>query len=232
MAACKASATSYPPRVVGPTGCRRLTALDDRSNFTAMTRNQTRERIIRAGGAIIAEQGFGPTGINAVLRAAGVPKGSFYHYFASKDDFGLAVIDSFARDYAEKLERSLGDTRRSPLERLHAYFRTGIDDMQACACGRGCLFGNLGQELAAQSELFRTRLDRVFADWEARLAACIAAAREAGEIRSDVDPAALAGFTLAGWEGAILRAKLIKSVTPMERFVQMLFREVLQVRAA
>lgn len=192
-----------------------------------MLSGDTRETIIRTGSEIIARHGFGTTGINAVLGAAGVPKGSFYHYFKSKNDFGLAVIDAFAKHYEERLAATLGDHSRSPLQRLRAYFESGVRDMESSQCACGCLIGNLGQELAATNEIFRARLDEVFAGWEKRFAECISAAREAGEIDAGIDPDEVAGFILAGWEGAILRAKVIKSVAPMARFERVLFGQML-----
>lgn len=193
-----------------------------------MARTETRDTIIEAGREIISQHGFGTTGINAVLDAAGVPKGSFYYYFSSKNDFGLAVIDAFAREYSERLDRILGDESRTPLARLAAYFDAGIADMEACSCTAGCLAGNLGQELAATSEIFRARLDRVFGDWETRIADCLRTAAGAGELGQEVDPDETAGFILAGWEGAILRAKVLGSTAPMKRFSSILFEHVLQ----
>ena len=195
-----------------------------------MTRGETREIIIQAGREAISQHGFGTTGINAVLQAAGVPKGSFYYYFASKQDFGLAVIDAAARDYGDRLSTTLEDPGRSPLERLRAYFEGGIADMEASACSAGCLMGNLGQELAGRSEVFRSRLDQVFRDWEGRFAACLEEARARGEIPAGLDPEDIAGFILAGWEGAILRAKLLQSTRPMRRFVTLLFDRLLASR--
>lgn len=183
----------------------------------------TRDIIIRSGAELIAQKGFGATGINAVLSAIKVPKGSFYHYFKSKDDFGLAVIESYSRDYEIKLDAILGDTTRTPLERLRNYFQAGIADMTACGYARGCLIGNLGQELAAQSELFRARLDEVFTGWEKRFAGCIEEAQRRGELDHSIAPEELAGFLLSGWEGAILRAKVVKSVDPMRRFERVFF---------
>lgn len=188
-----------------------------------MEANTTRDIIIRTGADLIAQNGFRATGINAVLSATGVPKGSFYHYFKSKDDFGLAVIESYSRYYDRNLALILDDASRRPLERLRQYFESGTADMTACAYARGCLIGNLGQELAAQNEMFRARLDEVFAGWEARFAACIAQAQALGELDPAIAPQELAGFLLAGWEGAILRAKVVKSIEPMDRFQRVFF---------
>ncbi|AXS84059.1 TetR/AcrR family transcriptional regulator [Marinobacter sp. Arc7-DN-1] len=194
-----------------------------------MTTNDTRTHIIHTGADLIGEKGFGATGINAVLTAAGVPKGSFYHYFSSKHDFGLAVIDTFAEEYDAKLDRILNDTSRTCVDRLRAYFDTGFETMTSCEYTRGCLIGNLGQELAGQNEAFRQRLDTVFASWEKRFEQCLREAQRAGDISAGIDPADAASFLLSGWEGAILRSKVLKSTEPMERFVRVFFKQCLNI---
>lgn len=194
-----------------------------------MTSNDTRTHIIRTGADLIGHKGFGATGINAVLTAAGVPKGSFYHYFSSKHDFGLAVIDAFAEEYDAKLDRILNDASRSCVDRLRAYFDTGFETMTSCEYTRGCLIGNLGQELAGQNEAFRQRLDTVFSSWEKRFEQCLRDAQQAGDIGADIDPADAASFLLSGWEGAILRSKVLKSTEPMERFVRVFFKQCLNI---
>lgn len=193
-----------------------------------MTSNDTRTHIIQTGADLIGQKGFGATGINAVLTAAGVPKGSFYHYFSSKHDFGLAVIDTFAEEYDATLDRILNDTSRSCVDRLRTYFDTGFETMTSCDYTRGCLIGNLGQELAGQNEAFRQRLDTVFSSWEKRFELCLHDARQAGDIRADIDPTDAASFLLSGWEGAILRSKVLKSTEPMERFVRVFFKHCLK----
>jgi len=197
--------------------------LDDWSNIASMNRTRdTRDRLIRAGAEIIARQGFSSTGINQVLAEVGVPKGSFYHYFASKNDFGLAVIDSYARAYRELLDITLGNDSLPPLARLNAYFTEGVARMEQDACASGCLIGNLGQELAAQNELFRERLNAIFASWEQDFAQCLTQAKADGELREDADPRPLAAFILSGWQGALLRAKLVKSPEPLRHFKRLL----------
>lgn len=194
-----------------------------------MTSNDTRNHIIQTGADLIAQKGFGATGLNAVLTAAGVPKGSFYHYFKSKDDFGLAVIDAFAEEYDARLDAILGDTSRSCVDRLRAYFDTGFEAMLSGEYARGCLIGNLGQELAGQNEVFRQRLEKVFAGWEKRFERCIAEARDAGDTDPAINPAEAASLLLSGWEGAILRAKVLRSTEPMACFIRVFFRQCLGV---
>ena len=111
------------------------------------SRLATRERLVRAGIEILTEQGFASTGIDAVLKRVGVPKGSFYHYFASKEAFGHAVIEGYAAYFARKLDRWLLDATRSPLERLRDFVADGKAGLRRFEFRRGCLIGNLGQEL-------------------------------------------------------------------------------------
>lgn len=195
-----------------------------------MSRSETRALLLRTGAEIIATQGYNNTGINAVLCAAGVPKGSFYYYFDSKDAFGLAVIDAVAETHAADLDRVLGDSTTPPLQRLRQYLEAGADEVEAHDYCRGCLMGNLGQELAAQQPAFRERLERAFANWSERLARCLEEAIAFGEINPEDHPRELAEFLLIGWEGAILRAKIARSREPLDAFIRMFMTRVLGAR--
>ncbi len=192
-----------------------------------MKNTATRDKLIDTGAELITQQGYNATGINAVLNACGVPKGSFYHYFSSKEDFGLAVIERFANDYDASLVVLLEDPMTPPLERLKRYFAAGRAHMGEHDHATGCLIGNLGQELAGQSDRFRQALNHAFQRWETRFVHCLSAAQAQGAITSTLDPQQLASFILSGWEGAILRAKTLKSAAPMEVFETLLFKQVL-----
>lgn len=206
----------------------RLTLVDDRSNFTSMEKRDTKAEIITIGMDMISLQGYSATGIDAVLKRAGVPKGSFYYYFGSKEEFGLAVIDHFAGLYANIVDSFLKDEKLTPLNRIRKYLDTGLSRLTQNQCTKGCLVGNLGQELADQNERFRSRLDEVFRFWKEQIATCIEEAQRAGELVLDLDPGVLAGFILSGLQGAMLRAKVMKSPQPMQDFIETLFATVLK----
>ncbi|MCB1955391.1 MAG: TetR/AcrR family transcriptional regulator [Rhodocyclaceae bacterium] len=186
----------------------------------------TRQALVRAGVAVLTEKGFAATGIDEVLRAVGVPKGSFYHYFASKEGFGAEVIDAYAAYFARKLDRFLRDPVLPPLERIRAFADDAERGMRRHGFRRGCLVGNLGQEMAALPEPFRHRLLAVFEDWQARMARCLEEARTGGGLRPDADCGALAAFFWIGWEGAVLRAKLEQDAAPLRRFTEGFFRSL------
>lgn len=193
-----------------------------------MKKKDTQGEIIRIGTEMIAHQGYNATGIEAILKEAGVPKGSFYHYFKSKEDFGLAVIDHFAERFEQRMEEYLGDTQVAPLDRIRVFLESGLTRLTHNQCTKGCLIGNLGQELADLNERFRARLEDIFGMWRERFAACLGEAQKRGELASTVDPSITAGFILSGWEGAILRAKVMKSPQPMRDFVDILFTTILR----
>jgi TetR/AcrR family transcriptional repressor of nem operon len=193
-----------------------------------MMKRNTRSDIVRIGTDLISRQGFNATGVDTVLKEAGIPKGSFYHFFKSKEDFGLAVINHFAERYDQRLITFLADEEVTPLNRIRNYLESGLMRLEQNLCAKGCLIGNLGQELADSNERFRSRLDEIFNSWKGHFSVCLREAQKRGELSAEVDPDALACFILSGWEGSILRAKVMKSPQPVRDFIQVLFSTALQ----
>ena len=193
-----------------------------------MDKKNTRSDIIRIGTELISRQGYNATGIEMVLKEAGVPKGSFYQYIKSKEEFGLAVMDVFADYYSQRMTALLQDAALSPLTRIRTLLQGSLERFSRNQCSKGCLIGNLGQEMADQNERFRARLDEIFDDWRKLFAGCLAEAQTAKELDSRLDAEALASFILSGWEGAILRAKVMKSPQPLQDFIEILFAVTLR----
>jgi TetR/AcrR family transcriptional repressor of nem operon len=181
----------------------------------------TRELLLRAGLEVLTEKGFSATGIEEILGRVSVPKGSFYHYFDSKEAFGLDLIERYGEFFARKLDRHLGDQALSPLKRVRAFIDDAKAGMARHQYRRGCLIGNLGQEMGALPESFRARLKDTFKDWQSRFSACLAEAQKAGELARDADTKQLAAFFWIGWEGAVLRAKLEQTAKPLELFARL-----------
>ena len=187
-----------------------------------------RQRLIDIGTEIFTQKGFSSTGLDEIVLAAAVPKGSFYYYFGSKQAFAHAVIDNYARYFAGKLDRTLGDAGMSPLQRLKAFTLDATQGMQRFDFRRGCLVGNLGQELAGLEDHFRRRLLAVLDDWRDRVRSCIAEAQASGEINTPLDPALLAQFFWSAWEGAVLCAKLERSTRALDNVATLFFDHLLQ----
>ncbi len=184
--------------------------------------------LLRTGVELLTEQGFSVTGIDQILRRVCVPKGSFYNYFKSKEAFGAELIERYRVYFLRKLERHLGDTALTPLARLRAFIDDAKCGMQRFDFSRGCLAGNLGQEMGTLPEPYRAQLNAVFADWQDCLARNFEVAKTAGEIAADADCQQLAAFFWIGWEGAVMRAKLEKSVAPLKIFADGFFASVVR----
>ncbi|MDU8561177.1 TetR/AcrR family transcriptional regulator [Pseudomonas syringae pv. actinidiae] len=176
---------------------------------------ETREVLLRRGLEVLTEQSFSATGLDYILKEVGIPKGSFYHYFPSKEAFGRAVLEEYSRYFAQRLDRWLLDEALSPLERLVGFVQSAKDGMARHDYRRGCMVGNLGQEVVLLPEGFRDTLEQILLDWQAKLAACQAS----GELSRRADCHELAAFFWIGWEGAVLRARLVKSDKPLNTFI-------------
>lgn len=193
-----------------------------------MAKESTKATLLEAGRQIFLERGYNNAGIEAVLQAANIPKGSFYYYFESKEDFGLQVLDRFAECFRVDLDEFLNDRSLTPLNRLRRYVDSRLERLKSQECRKGCLIGNLSQEMADQSEAFRARLTQIFKSACERIAQCLGEAQEAGEIPRHLDVQVLAEFWLNSWQGAILRAKTIRSIAPLETFQKVMFQLVLE----
>lgn len=182
---------------------------------------ETRETLCRAGVVALTEKGFSATGIDEVLKSVGVPKGSFYHFFASKEAFGAELITLYAHYFARKLDQFFLDESLSPLKRIEAFCQDAERGMERFGFRRGCLVGNLGQEMGALPESFRAQLINVLLDWQLRIERCLEKAKTADEIPKHADCARWAAFFWIGWEGAVLRAKLERQGEPLRVFADM-----------
>lgn len=182
-----------------------------------------RQALLRAGLVHLTEKGYSSVGVDELLQTAGVPKGSFYYHFKSKADFGATLIEAYHAYFVAKLDHWFQDAELAPLDRLRGFIDDAVAGMARHGFRRGCLVGNLGQEMAALPAAFRARLIAVLEDWQQRTALCLATAQRAGEIPEHHDPQALAAFFWIGWEGAVLRAKLEGRAEPLHRFADGFF---------
>ncbi len=179
--------------------------------------------------SIISRQGFNASGIEAILKKAQVPKGSFYHYFSSKKEFGLDVLDHFAIRIDRIFNSFLRDeSLTSPLAKLRCCVESLISHFEHNNCSVGCLVANLGQELADQDEHFREKLAEIFGSWIAYFERCLQEAQELDEVPRDLSPARTAEFFLSGFEGALLVSKVLKTSEPLRNFVDIFFERVLR----
>lgn len=197
-------------------------------NAKVMTKLDTRKALIEAGAEVMIEKGYTNCGIQEVLSQVGVPKGSFYHYFDSKESFALAIIEEFDRDFLAFLLPILGDKSQSPKERLRTFCVAKRECMREASCRKGCLIGNLSQEMSDQSETLRQALSEVMTKRLDIFAECIEEGQRLGELSQSIDSRTLADLFLSSWEGAMMRAKTIKTLEPLDVFISLMFELVLK----
>lgn len=180
--------------------------------------SEARQKLIRAGLEHLTERGYSSVSVDQTLMAARVPKGSFYHHFRSKADFGLVLVEAYDIYFTTQLDRAFLDEIRKPLDRLRFFTKNAEEGMARHGFRRGCLIGNLGQEMGALPGEFRDALTAVLQGWELRTARLFGMAQAQGQIAPHHNPANLAETFWIGWEGAVLRAKLELRPDPLRRF--------------
>lgn len=193
-----------------------------------MARANLRERILTAGVRALYEGGYHATGVQQIVAAAGVPKGSFYNHFSSKEALAAEALGRYFEEHRRLLKGILADDGHGPLERLEGYFKRVERLLRGGGFRGGCMIGNLGLEVSDHSEALRSRASALLAELTAAVESCLGRARQAGEIDEDADLHALAELVINSWEGAILRMKVDKSVRSLRIFRRYLFGTLLR----
>jgi TetR/AcrR family transcriptional repressor of nem operon len=193
-----------------------------------MPKPSHRDTLLQVGVDVIHAQGFAGASVRDIVQAAGVPQGSFTNHFASKEAFGLEVIDLYFARSRENIARTLGNEALPPLQRLRAYIDLSKERLAAHQMRNGCLLGNFTAEASWGSEPIRQRLLEIFGEVQAAIAQCLRAAVKAGEIAPSLDCDEIAAFIVASMQGANLMSKAQRSTVPAERFKEVLFSTILR----
>ena len=188
----------------------------------------TKEAILLKGAQLIHEKGYNNSGLQEILAAAGVPKGSFYFYFKNKEDFGLQVMDTYAYFIRRMSEKFLCDAELPPLSRLERFFDFYLQHFENMNLRYGCPIGNLMQEMSDLSEPFREKICAIYDEICSLIQQCIALAQQAGDIPEDIDAGEAAQYIFDSWEGAVMHMKLAKSARPLINYKKMLFSTLLK----
>jgi TetR/AcrR family transcriptional repressor of nem operon len=191
-----------------------------------MPKPSHREKLLQVGMGVVHERGFRGASVRDIVQAAGVPQGSFTNHFASKEAFGLEVVDRYLANARGLIQRTLRNDAVAPLQRLRDWIAGGVQGESDLR--NGCLLGNFTAEANDCGEALRLRVVAAFGEIQAALADCLRAAARAGEIAASTDCDETAAFILASLQGALLMAKAQRDPAPLERFKQVLFGSVLQ----
>ncbi len=197
-------------------------------HISIVSRLSNREKILTEGLRVVHEHGFAGASVRDIVQAAGVPQGSFTNHFASKEAFGLEVIDLYLGNARVVMRDTLLNDALPPLQRLAAYIDAGMNRLNRDSMRNGCLFGNFTAEACDQSESMRLKLLEVFAEVRRSIAYCLKAAVDAAELPRDFDCDEAAAFMVASLQGANLLAKAERSPAPVERLKRVLFSTILR----
>jgi TetR/AcrR family transcriptional repressor of nem operon len=193
-----------------------------------MPKMSNREKLLTEGLRVVHEHGFGASSVRDIVQAASVPQGSFTNHFASKEAFGLEIVEKYYAMTNAGVLATLRNDALPPLARLHRWIEGQLEYLKQDEMRKGCLYGNMAAEASDHSEAIRARIVRAFAENQESVAYCLRAAVEAGELSASTDISEVAGFIVSSLQGAILVAKAQRSPAPIERFLRVLFSAVLR----
>lgn len=192
-----------------------------------MPKPSHKDTLITKGMRVVHERGFNGASVRDIVQAAGVPHGSFTNHFASKEAFGLEVIEFYFEGACRDLRETLCNDELKPLFRLGKYIDANIRHISRNDSRNGCLFGNFAAD-AGDSEAIRLRIVEIFVEVEKCVAYCLTAAVEARELRAGTDCQQLATFVVSSLQGAYLMAKAQRDPAPVVNCKEVLFSTVLR----
>ncbi|MFY9831401.1 MAG: TetR family transcriptional regulator C-terminal domain-containing protein [Methylocystis sp.] len=183
---------------------------------------ELREKLLDQGVALLMEQGYHGTGLQELVRSVGVPKGSFYNYFPSKEAFSAEVVKHYIEPFITQLDGHLRRPDVNAETALKAYFNELIEETERRDFKGGCLLGNLIGEIGDTSDLCQLSLREAVRRYRDKLQEGLARAQQEGSFRKDLDAKDMADFLVNVWQGALLRMKIERSVRPLAQFCAML----------
>jgi TetR/AcrR family transcriptional repressor of nem operon len=191
-------------------------------------KKNTKQRLLEVGAQIMHEKGFGATGIQEVLKTAEVPKGSFYFYFKSKEDFGIEVLDCFFNHFKANMEPFIKDESKTHIGRIQNFLTHFLDFFVNGDYKGGCPIGNFSLEMSDVNDRFRNHLKGIINLTCELISDQIKLAQENNEIMNMGDAKSLADFIFFSWEGMIMQMKVEKTEQALHKFNHFIFEQLLQ----
>jgi TetR/AcrR family transcriptional repressor of nem operon len=178
--------------------------------------SDVRDNILAVGQRIMSGKGFSAVGLNEILTEAKVPKGSFYHYFDSKDAFGEALLSSYFEDYLADLDSVMAQPGSTMAQRLLNYFDMWRANQSFLDCQGKCLAVKLAAEVADLSEAMRAVLNQGTSGIIARMADAIERGVAEGSLAIDDSPQQIAESLYQLWLGASVMVKIVRGTQPFD----------------
>lgn len=190
-----------------------------------MARPSHKQALIDASLEVFRTHGFNGSSVQDLTDAAGVPKGSFYNHFRSKEELALEALGVYASENGIDV---LKEGRQPPLDRLRKHFKMNWRSFRNRSYGGGCFLGTLSSEIADTHEAAREQFQRYFNGWSQAIARVLEEARTGGSVPADMDVERTARFILNAWQGTLLRAKVDRGEAPFEDFNTLVFGQLLR----
>jgi TetR/AcrR family transcriptional repressor of nem operon len=191
-----------------------------------MARPSVKEQIVQAGLKVLLDKGFNGVGVQEITESAGVPKGSFYNHFESKEALGAEIVERYGMDVSRR--QTLLDRSLPGLQRLRAHFE-GLNELFVKSkFERGCLLGNFSAELSNQSPVIRGKLADLYERLSKDIELAIEDGQRDGSIPRGKNTKQIAAFLLDAYEGVLLRARVERSRAPFDRFMEFAFEKILE----
>jgi len=182
-----------------------------------------RELILAKGSQVMTRRGYHGTGVQEIVQAAGIPKGSFYHYFASKEDFALQALAFTYQPRLQRYAEALGNPALSPRTRILAYYSELLAHFsQQERLEYHCFIGSLSFEMNELLPAIGAQVEAILQESALILQRCLEQAQAAGELAAEEDCANLAAFIANAWQGVLTRLKVGSQTRPVEEFVKRL----------
>ncbi len=176
-----------------------------------------RENLLKQGVTLLMQQGYHGTGLKEILDAVQIPKGSFYNYFGSKENFAAEAIQHYINPFIDQLSGHLQNPDYDALSALRCYFNALITELEKADYKGGCLLGNLMGEIGDTSELCKTSLQTAVHRYRDLLQTGLIEAQREGTVRTDKSAEEMADLLVNMWQGALLRMKIEQSSTPLKQ---------------
>jgi TetR/AcrR family transcriptional repressor of nem operon len=180
----------------------------------------TRAVILATGQRIMSQKGFSAVGLTEILSNAGVPKGSFYHYFGSKDAFGEAMLAAYFEQYLADMDALMAKPGLTGAERLMMYFAMWRENQGAYDCQGRCLAVKLGAEVSDLSEVMRVALKAGTNGIIARMKTMVDGGIDDGSVHIDGASNDMAAALYYQWLGASVMVKIVRTHDPFETALQ------------
>lgn len=193
-----------------------------------MARASLKEKILQEGLRVVHEKGFCASSVRDIVQAAGVPQGSFTNHFASKEAFGLEILNLYFENSQQLIHDTLLKDSKKPIKRLRAYLDAHKKMLDTGFLEKGCLYGNFTAEASENSEMIRQRLVEIY-DWLREcIEYCLKAAIAAQELPESFPTKEVASFIISSLQGAMLVGKADRNTSTMQAFINVLFSNVLR----